>query len=216
MPKDTGFLWRNRVFLPHSIEVAFLPGVTDSVAESLLQGARLLGVGGLERAASAQRYTIAGSIGEAEVRRIAEGLLANDVIQTHAIGRPVDPPFVPVQAADGTVESVPLTDAGEAELLAISQQRRLSLDLAEMGAIQAYFRRQGREPTDVELEMLAQTWSEHCVHKTFRALIDYEESAPDGTPLPSSRLQIDSLLKHLHPRRYREDQQALGALRIRG
>ena len=40
----------------------------------------------------------------------------------------------------------------------------------------------GREPTDIELEMLAQTWSEHCVHKTFKALIEYEEFYPDGAP----------------------------------
>jgi phosphoribosylformylglycinamidine (FGAM) synthase-like enzyme len=53
--------------------------------------------------------------------------------------------------------------------LAISQERRLALDLAEMQAIQAYYRAEEREPTDVELEMMAQTWSEHCVHKTFKA-----------------------------------------------
>ncbi len=43
----------------------------------------------------------------------------------------------------------------------------LSLNLQEMKAIQSYFDRQGRNPTDIELETIAQTWSEHCKHKTF-------------------------------------------------
>jgi phosphoribosylformylglycinamidine synthase len=45
------------------------------------------------------------------------------------------------------------------------------LDLAELSAIADHFRKAGRAPTDVELETLAQTWSEHCAHKTFRARI---------------------------------------------
>ena len=44
-----------------------------------------------------------------------------------------------------------------------------------MQAIRDYFREEERDPTDAELEMLAQTWSEHCVHKTFKALIDYTD-----------------------------------------
>ena len=49
------------------------------------------------------------------------------------------------------------------DLLEISRKGVLSLSLAEMQAIQRYFRDKGRNPTDVELETLAQTWSEHCV-----------------------------------------------------
>jgi phosphoribosylformylglycinamidine (FGAM) synthase-like enzyme len=42
-----------------------------------------------------------------------------------------------------------------------------------MRTIQRYYAELGRDPTDVELETLAQTWSEHCVHKTFKAQIDF-------------------------------------------
>lgn len=176
-----------------TVEVTLLPGVTDSVAESLLEGAHLMGVTGLEHAATGQRYTLVGSIqGEDLVQRIADSLLANEVIQTYAINRRVDPPFVPITSqVEDPVEVIPLAEADGARLEAISCQRRLSLDLAEMQAIQAYYRREEREPTDVELEMLAQTWSEHCVHKTFKALITYEESGPDGS---SGQQRIDSLL----------------------
>lgn len=178
-----------------SIEVALRPGVTDSVAESLLEGAAMIGVTGLARAATGRRYVVAGHLRADEIRRLAEGLLANLVIQTYAVDEPVAPPFVPLQAADATVETIPLAAADDERLLAISRERRLSLDLAEMQAIREYYRREGREPTDVELEMLAQTWSEHCVHKTFKAIIEYEELAPDGAPVPGSRRTIDSLLK---------------------
>ncbi len=174
------------------MEVALLPGVTDSVAESLLEGARIIGVKGLARAATGQRYTLEGDITEADVRLIAQRLLVNEVIQTYTINRLVDPPFVPVQAADDTVEVIPITEADDGALEAISRERRLSLDLYEMRAIQAYYRHEGREPTDVELEMLAQTWSEHCVHKTFKAFITYEETGPDGK---GRHIHIDSLLK---------------------
>ncbi len=176
------------------VEVTLLPGVTDSVAESLLEGARLIGVRGLRRAATGQRYVLAGDLDQATAQYIARELLANEVIQTYVIDRPIPPPFVPVRSADDTVEVIPLTEADDAQLEAISRERRLSLDLAEMRAIQAYYRREGREPTDVELETLAQTWSEHCVHKTFKALITYEEREPDGSPVPGTRRLIDSLL----------------------
>ena len=178
-----------------TVEVALLPGVTDSVAESLAASARTIGVTGLAAAATGHRYVIEGPVAESEVRRIASGLLANSVIQTFAINAPVPPPLVPAEPPDATVEIIPLTGLDDAGLVALSRERRLSLDLAEMRAIQAHFRDQHREPADIELEMLAQTWSEHCVHKTFRALIDYEEQTPDGQPIPGSQRTIDSLLK---------------------
>ncbi len=86
----------------------------------------------------------------------------------------------------GQIEFIPLTEASDIELRAISEDRRLALNLTEMQAIQNYYRQEGREPTDVELETLAQTWSEHCIHKSFKAYIIYV--GPDGVQ------QIDSLL----------------------
>jgi phosphoribosylformylglycinamidine synthase II len=182
-----------------SIEVILLPGVTDSAAESLLEGARMIGVAGLKRAATGQSYTLLGDVRDKDVHRIADHLLANEVIQTYTVNQPVTPPFMPVSLqtpfetqSNDVVEVVLLTETNSARLEAISRERRLSLDLPEMQAIQAYYRQQGREPTDIELEMLAQTWSEHCVHKTFKAFITYEELGPDGS---SRQQRIDSLLK---------------------
>src|SRR3954468_5045041 len=72
-------------------------------------------------------------------------------------------------------KQVPLLQAEDSQLLEISRVGLLSLNLQEMKAIQTYFKRKGRHPTDVELETIAQTWSEHCKHKTFSGVIEYEE-----------------------------------------
>jgi len=74
------------------------------------------------------------------------------------------------------VKHIPIRNVDEAELIQISREGMLSLNLSEMTAIQSYFNQQGREPTDVEIETIAQTWSEHCVHKTFKSRIEYTEN----------------------------------------
>ena len=178
-----------------SVEVALLPGVTDTVASNLVQGAQVAGITGVARAAYGQRYVLRGEMEQQEVRRIAGGLLANEVIQSYTINREVDPPLAPAGQAEHEVELVILTEVDDEGLLAISADRRLSLNLEEMRAIQAYYRQQERQPTDLELEMLAQTWSEHCVHKTFRARITYQEIGADGAPDPQSRQVVDSMLR---------------------
>ena len=75
----------------------------------------------------------------------------------------------------GLAEGIPLTGADDSRLLEISRKGLLSLSLQEMKTIQAHFKKLGRDPSDVELETLAQTWSEHCKHKTFSGIIEYQE-----------------------------------------
>ncbi len=178
-----------------TVEVVLLPGVTDSEAGSLLKVAHRVGYAGLKRAASGKRYSVRGAVGVAELERVAREVLANEVIHTFAICKLQPPPLVGVEAEAPGVETIPLTSADDAGLEAISAERRLALNLVEMQGVQAYYREQEREPTDLELEMLAQTWSEHCVHKTFRAEIDYKELDADGAPVPGSEKKIDSLLR---------------------
>ena len=170
----------------HTIDVTMLPGVTDPAAENLLRAAGLLGIEAA-RAATGQRYLLDGALTPTQLERLAREICANPVIQRYSINEPISAPFFPYAARDATVERIPLTTATDDELLAISRARRLSLNLEEMRAIRAWFAAERREPTDAELEMLAQTWSEHCVHKTFKAQIDYE--GPEGAQ------QIDGILR---------------------
>ena len=62
----------------------------------------------------------------------------------------------------------------------MSREAHLFLSLDEMQEIQRYYQQAQREPTDVELETLAQTWSEHCVHKTLKSTVSYTPTP--GTP----------------------------------
>ncbi|MGC9397393.1 MAG: phosphoribosylformylglycinamidine synthase subunit PurL, partial [Anaerolineae bacterium] len=85
----------------------------------------------------------------------------------------MQPEFVPDAAPSDAVDIIPIRDLDDDALQRLSTERVLFLSLAEMQTIQAEFQVLGRDPTDVELEILAQTWSEHCLHKTFKAEIDY-------------------------------------------
>jgi len=176
-----------------TVVVVLHAGVTDAAAESLLAGTRELGLSGVEQAATGIRYTLRGSaLTHPATDRIASSLLANPVIQSYFINEPAPPPFT-VPAASGTdVEQIDLRGLSEEELISLSSDRRLSLDATEMKAIQTYF--SDRPATDLELETLAQTWSEHCVHKTFRAEIEYTGPRPGETE-PVQRTKIDGILQ---------------------
>jgi phosphoribosylformylglycinamidine synthase len=176
------------------IEVVLKPGVADPVAEQMVRAAHELGINGVTRAATGQRYIVHGrQLREADLHALARGLLANGVIQHYALG-PLTPHFPEAAAANTRVETVALRELDDAELLALSRERRAALDLAEMQTIQRYFRNEGRDPTDVEFEMIAQTWSEHCVHKTFKAMIEIRDRRLDAN-LQSPISQVNGLLR---------------------
>jgi len=158
-------------FAACAIEVGMHPGVTDSVADNLVLGAGRLGID-VQQATTGTRYALWGDVDDETARRIATGLLCNEVIQFYSLGQ-MEPPFAPPAQPSDVVKVIPIREVDDAELQRMSVERVLFLDLAEMRAIQAYYRGERRDPTDVELETLAQTWSEHCVHKTFKAVIDY-------------------------------------------
>lgn len=179
------------------IEVALRPGVTDPVAEQLVRAAQVLGISGVERASTGQRFLVWGEqLSEEDVRLLTRRLLANPIIQRYALGE-IDPVFPEPPEASGYVEITPIRGMPTGQLLALSQARRAALDLAEMQAIQAYFDREGRDPTDIELETLAQTWSEHCVHKTFKARITLASIESEGSEADEIKLEgeIDGLLR---------------------
>ena len=77
------------------------------------------------------------------------------------------------------VNEFQILNADDTELMRISQEGTLSLNLNEMQTIQSHFATLQRNPTDVELETIAQTWSEHCVHKTFKSIILYSEEGKE-------------------------------------
>jgi phosphoribosylformylglycinamidine synthase II len=152
------------------VEVALRPGVTDPVAEEIVRCAHLLGVKGVQRAATGARFVIRGALNPKQRATLAKRLLANDVIQRWTIG-PIEPVFPHPAESSGQVERLPIRRLDDRGLAKWNAARLAALDPAELRAIRDYFVGVDRDPTDVEFEMIAQTWSEHCGHKTFKGTI---------------------------------------------
>jgi phosphoribosylformylglycinamidine synthase II len=166
--------WRDKAAKPSTgafiIEVALRPGVTDPVAEEIVRCAHMLGIKGVQRAATGTRYIIRGALTPKQRTTLAKRLLANDVIQRFTIG-PIEPVFPHPAESSGQVERLPIRTLDDRGLAKLNAARLAALDLEEMRAIRSYFQEENRDPTDVEFEMIAQTWSEHCGHKTFKGKI---------------------------------------------
>ena len=160
------------------VEVAPIAGVTDGAARELERAAAVLGLPSL-RAATARRYELSGDLDDADIAVLTQRLLANPTIERSGSGE-LAPAFSPTWEAAPTAPPVRIVGLGDEQLAELSRQRRLSLDVTEMRAIQAHFESCRRDPTDAELETLAQAWSEHCVHKTFKAQIRLSHTRADG------------------------------------
>ena len=73
---------------------------------------------------------------------------------------------------ESLVKTIDIINTDDSTLIKISRDNLLALNLDEMKTIQDYYKKQGRNPTDIELETIAQTWSEHCKHKTLTGTIN--------------------------------------------
>ncbi|HSH13779.1 MAG TPA: AIR synthase related protein, partial [Desulfurivibrionaceae bacterium] len=180
------------------IEVGFRPGVTDNEGRTSAQALELLlgrKLTGGEAVYTSVQYLLSGRISRSEAEAIARKLLANELIQRFTILDRSEfvaaggiRPFAAKVVSDSVarVGEIDLHVADE-ELLRISREGVLALTLDEMKLIRDYLARPetiaarkqaglGEKITDVELEVLAQSWSEHCKHKIFSGDIDYEDA----------------------------------------
>ncbi len=175
-----------------AIEIGYLPGVTDNIgttAKETIEDAVGQKFGEGEHVYSAQVFFISGKVEKSAVQRIALSL-HNPLIQRATIlnagemrkkkDEAVQVPKVRLSASSQVLE-VNL-EVSEKELEEIGKKGiknpdgtfrgPLALELDFMLAIRDHFRTLGRNPTDIELEALAQTWSEHCKHTIFANPID--------------------------------------------
>jgi phosphoribosylformylglycinamidine synthase len=165
-----------------SIEVHYRPGVMDPAALSALGACRrALGERGnaLAELKTARRYEVFGACADDVLERIAAKVLANDCIETcfiQGLDRWDALPARFLRAPEHAFElrTVRLTGRSDAALAQLSRETHLFLSIEELKAIREHFAGLGRDPTDLELETLAQTWSEHCVHKTLKSAVEYE------------------------------------------
>ncbi|WP_210520231.1 phosphoribosylformylglycinamidine synthase subunit PurL [Hymenobacter terricola] len=153
---------------------------------------------------SKKLYLLENDLPETDLRRIAEELLGNKLINWLEVGRVAhgirDYTPRPGGGAEAITEVISLTGRTDAELVQLSKENIYALNLVEMQAVRDHFAdpvteamRESAgmpaEPTDCEMEIIAQTWSEHCKHKEFSALINYKDLAT------GEEKQVDSLFK---------------------
>lgn len=180
------------------IEIGFAPGVTDNVAHTVMEEMadslnRPFKLG--EGVYTSKIFLIKENIGIKEANKFAStlynplieraGVFSLPLSTRGGLGRGVPEVILPKKKDVVVVKIIGATDE---ELIKIGKEgiqdpdglpaqagtRRgpLALDLASMKVIQKYFKSIKRDPTDIELESLAQTWSEHCKHTIFANSID--------------------------------------------
>uniref|UniRef100_A0A831U2R7 Phosphoribosylformylglycinamidine synthase subunit PurL n=1 Tax=Geobacter metallireducens TaxID=28232 RepID=A0A831U2R7_GEOME len=207
------------------VEVGYRPGVTDNVGRTAREAieyitGRPMQAG--EGVYTSVQYLLSGKLSRTDVERIARDLLGNALIQRFVVldaaefaaqgGVPVSVPKVQAESKI-QVREIDL-EVSDDELMRISKDGVLALTLEEMKIIQAHYRnpqvreeRQklglGAKPTDVELECLAQTWSEHCKHKIFAGTVHYEDEQ-------GNRQEIKSLFKSFIQRTTKDVREKLG------
>lgn len=147
------------------VEVAYKPGVMNPEVSSILKAAADLGVTGLLAADSSYEYAFYGSFSEGELNQVLSRLLVNETVERVILEKPAT---LLIEGQTGITEIVPIRCMNDEELMKLSRDK-LFLNLEEMRAIADYFKQIDRDPTDCEIETLAQTWSEHCGHKTFKS-----------------------------------------------
>ncbi|MFK8026316.1 MAG: phosphoribosylformylglycinamidine synthase subunit PurL, partial [Ilumatobacter sp.] len=173
-----------------AVEVGLLPGVTDSAAEAVRTASAMLGLD-VEHAATSLRVEFDAEIEEATLRTVVARLLVNPIIESWSDGTH-EPSHPTGDDVTGPAVVIPIRGLDDDGLAAVSVERALYLDPQELRVIRDHFEGLERDPTDVELETLAQTWSEHCAHKTFRAVISAVEP---GDSEASERIPLMAQLR---------------------
>jgi phosphoribosylformylglycinamidine synthase len=169
----------------HVVHVLPKPGVMDPVAQSTLAAIRDFGLN-VDAVRTLRKYWF-GPLDADKLRLLAARVLANDAIEQVVVGP------LPFRTLELGSEyrfkriTVSLRGMDDAALERLSREGQLYLSLAEMQTIRSRFIELDRDPTDVELETLAQTWSEHCSHKTLAGRVAY--TGPDGAR------QFDNMLR---------------------
>lgn len=165
-----------RIGDPEGFEILYNPGVTDPKEDSIRKALTDLAIK-LDTVKTGTNYIITGSYDEVELQHIAGMFLYNPLVQH--IKHAAEEVYKPAEYKM-TVHTIDLSG----DLMRISRDMGLFLSEIEMTQLRDYFKNKGKSPTDVELESIAQTWSEHCRHKTFLGKIAMNDE------------RIDNLLKN--------------------
>ncbi|MDH7568384.1 MAG: AIR synthase-related protein, partial [Armatimonadota bacterium] len=150
------------------VEVGYQKAVTDPETPSILAGARALGVEGLEWARLSYRYQF-GGISAEEARRVVEEALYNPIVQEIIPAERVWVSLRPTGTPE-PVKRISLRHLSDEGLQRASEENSWYAPLCQMQALRDYETRRGRPFTDAEVEIVVQSWSDHCYHTTWKSL----------------------------------------------
>ncbi len=167
------------------VNVMPLPGVTDPQAESTQLAIKNLGYN-VTAVRTVKKYWIS-QLDESHRETLINKLLCNDSIEMTITGALQLDRLDLGREYEFKMTLLPIRELEGEALFEISKQWQLSLSLVEMQTIKAHFISLDRDPTDVELETVAQTWSEHCSHKTLAGRINYRDE--------NGSIEFDNMLK---------------------
>jgi phosphoribosylformylglycinamidine synthase len=155
------------------VSIVLRPGVTDPVAHSVQKALTDMGLPAVG-SGTYRAFDVVGRVDGAQLAAAAKKALANDVVQEILLDQL--PQGLPGAGgrADLGVHPIPLAHLDRLGLETLSKNGGLALDGNEMEVIRAHYQRLGRAPTRMELETLAQTWSEHCKHKTLTGNVRFD------------------------------------------
>jgi phosphoribosylformylglycinamidine synthase II len=170
------------------------PGVMDPVAQSARAAIADLGLS-VEAVRTLRKFWLA-NFSANKLPTLASKVLANDAIEQVIVGPLKFNHLDAGSTYNFKLVEVPLCNMDDAGMEKLSREGQLFLSLAEMQTIQSHFRELGRDPTDAELETIAQTWSEHCSHKTLAGRVAYTGPTGAGDTAEQTQLrQFDNMLK---------------------
>ncbi|WP_417380546.1 phosphoribosylformylglycinamidine synthase subunit PurL [Gimesia sp.] len=160
------------------LNVMFKPGVTDNTANSAREAICDLGLA-VENVATCRKYWVNPDATNEEIDRMAAKVLSNEAIE-YVVRGPLQMDSIKL-GSEYTFElvTIPIREMNDKQLETLSREGQLYLNLTEMKTIKAYYVNQKKDPTDVELESIAQTWSEHCSHKTLAGRIHFKDGERD-------------------------------------
>jgi phosphoribosylformylglycinamidine synthase subunit PurSL len=197
----------------YALELGFLPGVTDNIANTtteIINDLFKINIG-LNKVFTSKLLFIKGNLEKKDVIFIAENLI-NTLIERFHIktfneysenGMDKIIPIVKIKNEPKVLEINLNVD--DEELIKIGKdgifdpetnERRgpLALDINYLKAIQSYFKKENRNPTDIEIETIAQTWSEHCKHTIFASELDEIKDGIFSTYIKESTKKIRNIL----------------------
>ncbi len=170
------------------VEIAYQPGVMNPEVASIIKAAGDLKIK-LLACDSSWEYAFFG-VSQSEAIEITQKLKLYNPLIEHIVKE--EPLTLVIKGKAEKTQIIAIRNCTDEQLMELSKDK-LFLNLEEMQTIKKHFQNIKRDPTDLELETLAQTWSEHSGHKTFKAkiVVDGKEKDPLIIRLKKEALKHD-------------------------